>query len=112
MRLGSSTKNFQKSLIQAHALSHVGILLMVYGIFLKRSPKNLKGPPGRNQVPASKLPEAAPLQGLSYYNLEGKVAQNNRPPYPKVAHNSPKVATKYGLLAFQVCSNDFIEIQN
>ena len=34
--------------------------------------------------------------------LRSQVAQNNRLPYPKVAHNWLKVAPKYRLLAFQV----------
>ena len=34
--------------------------------------------------------------------LKSQVAQNNRLPYPKVAHNWLKVAPKYRLLAFQV----------
>ena len=33
--------------------------------------------------------------------LESQVAQNNEPPYPKVAHNSPKCSHNYRPLAFQ-----------
>ena len=40
-------------------------------------------------------------RGVYNFHLKSQVAQNNRPPYPKVAHNWLKVAPKYRLLVFQ-----------
>ena len=34
-RMKSSAQSFQKSLIKEYALNHIGILIMIYGIFLK-----------------------------------------------------------------------------
>ena len=36
--------------------------------------------------------------------LESQVAQNNRPPYPKAAHNLDKVAQNYRPMAFRVAN--------